>query len=65
MRADVFEAIGKPIDIHDDEDTLATRADKIRVKGSFCSVRHSYPGVVDGALPAFGHVAPADVRLQI
>lgn len=56
MKAAVFEEIGKPIQIHNDIDIIEPRAGEVRVKISFCSVCHSDLSVVDGSLPAFGHV---------
>jgi len=56
MRAAVFEEIGKPIRLYDDIDIIAPRAGEVRVKIHYCSVCHSDLSVVDGSLPAFGHV---------
>ena len=56
MKAAVFEEIGKPIQIRDNIDIIAPRAGEVRVKVSFCSVCHSDLSVVNGGLPAFGHV---------
>jgi Zn-dependent alcohol dehydrogenase len=56
MKAAVFEAIGQPIKLYDDIDIIEPRAGEVRVKVSYCSVCHSDLSVVDGALPAFGHV---------
>jgi Zn-dependent alcohol dehydrogenase len=56
MKAAVFEEIGKPIQIHHDVDIIEPRAGEVRVKVSYCSVCHSDLSVVDGSLPAFGHV---------
>lgn len=56
MKAAVFEAIGQPIKLYDDIDIIEPRAGEVRVKVSYCSVCHSDLSVVDGTLPAFGHV---------
>lgn len=56
MKAAVFEEIGKPIKLYDDVDIIEPRAGEVRVKVSYCSVCHSDLSVVDGSLPAFGHV---------
>jgi S-(hydroxymethyl)glutathione dehydrogenase / alcohol dehydrogenase len=56
MRAAVFEAIGQAIKIYDDVDIIEPRAGEVRVRVKYCSVCHSDLSMVDGALPAFGHV---------
>lgn len=56
MKAAVFEEIGQPIKLYDDIDIIEPRAGEVRVKVSYCSVCHSDLSVVDGTLPAFGHV---------
>jgi S-(hydroxymethyl)glutathione dehydrogenase / alcohol dehydrogenase len=56
MKAAVFEAIGKPIQIYHDIDILEPRAGEVRVKVRYCSVCHSDLSIVDGSLPAPGHV---------
>lgn len=56
MKAAVFEQIGQPIKLYDDIDIIEPRAGEVRVKISYCSVCHSDLSVVDGTLPAFGHV---------
>ncbi|MEZ5571259.1 MAG: Zn-dependent alcohol dehydrogenase [Halioglobus sp.] len=56
MKAAIFEEIGKPIRIYDDVEIIDPRAGEVRVKIKFCSVCHSDLSVVDGSIPAFGHV---------
>ena len=46
MRAAVFEAVGKPIQIYDDVDIIAPRTGEVRVKVVYCSVCHSDLSVV-------------------
>lgn len=56
MKAAVFEEVGRSIQIYNDIDIIEPRAGEVRVKVSYCSVCHSDLSVVDGSLPAFGHV---------
>jgi Zn-dependent alcohol dehydrogenase len=56
MKAAVFEDVGKPLRIFHDIEIIEPRAGEVRVKVSYCSVCHSDLSVVDGTLPAPGHV---------
>jgi len=56
MKAAVFEAVGKPIQVYDDIDIIEPRSGEVRVKVHYCSVCHSDLSLIDGSMPAPGHV---------